>query len=110
MGLARFFAKDPYTPEAVKEELEDLIPKIRGVLHWSIHPNGFVTLEYDCRVICAELIEEAIAGVGFEVKHIFDKPDTDEDKLQETLGYQIVHPPKLAHPQRQRVLNGITLE
>ncbi len=27
------------------------------------------------------------------MKHIFDEPDADEDKVQETLGYQIVHPP-----------------
>ena len=75
MGLTRFLAKDPYTPMATKKELEDLIPKIRGVIDWNIDPNGYVILEYNCRLIGAELIEEAIAGCGFEVKHILDEPE-----------------------------------
>jgi hypothetical protein len=45
IGLARFVAQDPYTPAATEQELEELIPKVRGVIDWAIHPNGEVTLE-----------------------------------------------------------------
>jgi hypothetical protein len=87
MGLARFVAKDPYAPAATEKELEDLIPKIHGVIDWTIHPNGDVTLEYDGSRISDELIEEALVGIGFKLKHICDDPDADEVEAHKALGH-----------------------
>ncbi len=87
MGLARFVAKDPYTPAATEKELEDLIPKIHGVIDWTIHANGDVTIEYDRERISDELIEEALIGIGFKLKHIYDDPNADEVKAHKALGH-----------------------
>jgi hypothetical protein len=85
MGFARFIAKDPHTPTATKQELEELIPKIRGVIDWTAHPDGDVTIEYDRHLISDKLIEEALAGMGFQLHHIFDKPKADDAEVQAAL-------------------------
>ena len=85
MGLARFVATDPYTPAITEQELEEIITKIHGIIEWTIHPDGEVTIEYDRHIISDELVEEALRGVGFELKHIFDDPDADETEVEEAL-------------------------
>jgi copper chaperone CopZ len=85
MGLAKFVARDPYTPAMAKQELEELITKIHGIIEWTIQPDGEVTIEYDKQIISDELVEEALDGVGFELKHIFDDPDADETEVKEAL-------------------------
>jgi hypothetical protein len=87
MSLARFIAKDPYTPAATEEELEDLLTRIYGVVDWTVHPDGEVTVEYNRGRISDELIEEALAGMGFELKHIFDEPEVDEAEIHQALGH-----------------------
>lgn len=87
MSLARFIARDPYTPGATEEELEDLIPKMHGVIDWTIHPDGDVTLEYDRSRISDEVIEEALKGLGFRLKHICDDPEADEVAAHRALGH-----------------------
>lgn len=85
MGLAKFIAKDPYKPAATEKELEELIAEMQGIINWIIHANGEVVVEYDRHLISDELIEEALDGVGFELKHISDKPEAGEDEVVEAL-------------------------
>jgi hypothetical protein len=87
MNLARFVARDPYAPAATEEELEDLLAKIHGVVDWTVHSDGEVTLKYDRSIISDDLVEEALAGMGFQLKHIFDEPGADEAEMHEALGH-----------------------
>lgn len=86
MGLAKFVAKDPYTPPATEDELREFIPQIHGVTNWTIDPDGEVTLEYDESEIDDPLIEEALDGMGFKLKHIFDEPNATEVDVTQALG------------------------
>ena len=85
MGLAKFTATDTYTPAATEEELENIIPKIHGVIDWNVHEDGDVTLEYDRHLISDELIEDALVGMGFKLKHILDEPDASEAEVRRAL-------------------------
>jgi hypothetical protein len=85
MGLARFVARDPYKPAITEQELEEMIAKIHGIINWTIHPDGEVTIEYDRKIISDELVEEALSGVGFRLRHIFDEPDADEEEVETAL-------------------------
>lgn len=87
VGLAEFIAKDPYTPEATENELRGLLPKIHGVIDWTIHPNGDVVFEYTHNPVNDQVIEEALAGIGFKIEHIFDEPEADEVEVHEALGH-----------------------
>jgi hypothetical protein len=87
MGLARFVARDPDAPAATEEELEGLISKMHGVIDWMIHPNGDVTVEYDRSLISYDLMEMALEGLGFKVKHVYDHPDVDPAEVREALGH-----------------------
>ena len=85
MGLAKFIAKDPHKPTATEKELEALIAEMQGIIDWTIHANGEVAVEYNRHLISDELIEEALDGVGFELKHISDKPEASEAEVVEAL-------------------------
>jgi hypothetical protein len=85
MSLARFVAHDPYRPKATNEELEELLFKIDGVIDWTIHRNGEVTLEYDRKRISDELIEDALLGIGFRLKHLCDEPYASKAEVKEAL-------------------------
>jgi methanogenic corrinoid protein MtbC1 len=88
MGLAKFVAKDPYTPAATEKELEELIASMHGVINWSMQSNGNVTemtVEYDRHLISDELIKTALSGVGFKLKEICDQPETSEAEVREAL-------------------------
>ena len=87
MNLARFVARDPYRPQATQEELDGLLLKMDGVVDWTIHNEGEVTLEYDPKRISDEIIEDAFAGLGFELTHIFDKRYVSGDQIQDALGH-----------------------
>ena len=87
MGLARFVAQDPYRPKATKEELDSLLDRVDGVLDWTIHGNGDVTLEYDSSRIYEGLIEDALAGIGFRLHHVLDEPEANEAETDDALGY-----------------------
>jgi hypothetical protein len=66
MGRAIFIADDP--ADMTEARLETLIPDIKGVTHWQITPDGEVLVEYDEQVIGGNIIEEALAGIGFRVR------------------------------------------
>jgi len=85
MGLAKFTAKDPFNPTATKDELEEILRKIHGVTDWTIHEDGDVTLEYDRHFISDELIEDALAGMGFKIEHILDDLDASEADVNRAL-------------------------
>jgi hypothetical protein len=85
MSLARFVARDPYRPSATREELEDLVVRIDGVVDWSISAEGEVTVEYDRKRISDELIEDALAGIGFRLTHLSDKAYVTEAEARRAL-------------------------
>jgi hypothetical protein len=85
MGLAKFIAIDQYAPSATKEELDNLLRKMEGVLDWAINPNGEVAVEYDHDLINDEMIEAALSGVGLKLKHISDDLDLPDEIAQEEL-------------------------
>ena len=85
MGIAKFTAKDPYYSNAIVEELDELIPKIHGVIDLTVHKDGDVTLEYDRELISEELIEDALSDMGFKIQHILDKPDANKAEARRTL-------------------------
>jgi len=85
MGLAKFTAVDPYNPSATEQELDELIPKIHGVTDWTVHENGDVALKYDKHLIGDDVIEEALAGMGFKLVHILDDPDASEVDVKRAL-------------------------
>jgi hypothetical protein len=85
MGIAKFVAIDPYAPSATEAELEDYLSRIHGVMDWTIHHNGEVTLEYDNNLINDRLIEDALAGIGFKLKHLADKPKASESEIEKAL-------------------------
>jgi hypothetical protein len=87
MSLARFVARDPYRPQATAEELDNLLLKMDGVIDWTIHDQGEVTVEYDRKRISDELIEDALAGIGFRLTHIFDKPYASPEQIHEALDH-----------------------
>lgn len=74
MGIARFIARDPYTPPSTsKTALEELLTEMSGVLNWSIQPNGQVTIEYDPDLVSISSVEEGLDGLGYRLEHIFDE-------------------------------------
>ena len=85
IGLARFIAQDPEAPAIGEEELEELIPKLKGAIDWTIHPDGDVTLEYDRTRNSDAIIEEALTSLGFRLKHVYDHPVTEEIEVEEAL-------------------------
>jgi hypothetical protein len=87
VGVAEFIAKDPFDPEAVDKEMRDLMPKIHGVIDWTIHPHGDVTFEYERSPINDALIEEALSGMGFKIRHVCDDPNADEAEVRQALGH-----------------------
>lgn len=86
MGVAKFIAKDAYSADALKNELDSLLGKMDGVLDWAINlDDDEVAVEYDHELINDEMIEEALSGVGLKLKHISDEPDMPEREAMETL-------------------------
>jgi len=85
LGLARFTAKHPYNPTATKEKLEEILRKIHGVTDCTIHEYGDVTLEYDRHFVSDELIEDALACMGFKIKHTLDDLDASEADVNRAL-------------------------
>jgi hypothetical protein len=85
LGLVRFVTRDPYRPSETEEEVDELLQEMDGVIDWTIHPDGEVTVEYDTARIDDSLIEDGLAGVGLELEHVFDKPDATDQELQSSL-------------------------
>lgn len=85
MGVAKFVAIDQYAPSATKEELDNLLGKMKGIQDWAINPNVEVAVEYDHNLINDEIIEAALRGIGLKLKHISDNPDIPDEIAQEEL-------------------------
>ena len=85
MGIARFFAVDGYRPKASREEIDALLWKMGGVIDWRFYPLGMVVVEYASRVISDQLIEAALEGLGYCLKHVSDDPLVARDKAGEAL-------------------------
>jgi hypothetical protein len=77
-GVGRFVARDPYRPTQTLKEVDELLQEMDGVLDWTIHPDGQVTVEYDPDRITDALIEDSLDGVGLELEHISDRTVTAE--------------------------------
>jgi hypothetical protein len=80
MGIARFFAVDPYKPKATREEIEALLSKMDGVTDWRFHREGEVVVQYGSNRISDEMIETALEGVGYGLVHISDDPRVSGDE------------------------------
>jgi hypothetical protein len=87
LGLVRFVMRDPYRPSETNKEVDELLEEMDGVIDWTIHQDGEVTVEYDPARIDDSLIEDGLAGVGLQLKHVFDKPDATGEELQSSLGH-----------------------
>lgn len=85
MGVAKFTAKDPYIPSATLEELYEILSEMDGVLDWSVNEAREVAVEYDHYRINDQMIEKALSGIGFEIKHVSDNPDLPDELAREVL-------------------------
>jgi hypothetical protein len=84
-GIAKFMAKDPYNPDSIKADLDELLNRMDGVLDWAITPRGEVAVEYDNDLINDEMIEDALSGIGLKLKHIVDMPHFEEEAVRHLL-------------------------
>jgi hypothetical protein len=73
MGQARFIARDP--DDHTRATLAPLIADLHAVTRWEVEPDGQVWIEYDEQAGSVAVIEEALAGLGFEIEHLTDNPD-----------------------------------
>lgn len=85
MGVAKFIANDPFAPKATKDELDELLSRMDGVLDWAVNPDDEVAVEYDNDRITDEMIEAGLSGTGLVLKHISDEPDFEENAVREML-------------------------
>lgn len=88
MGVVRFIAKDPYTPAATEAEIEALFVEMAGIADWTIEANGEVRVEYDSYYISSDMIEEALEGLGFKLKHLSEEPGAELGKVIPKTGAQ----------------------
>ncbi len=72
MTQAVFIVGDPYHRRDSETKLRNLIAEIRGIRNWNIDGNGEVTIDYDHDVTSSNVIEEALAGIGYKIKHVHD--------------------------------------
>lgn len=86
IGLARFITTDPYQPSETNKKVDELLEEMDGVIDWTIDQDGEVTVEYDADRINDGLIEDGLAGVGLQLRHVFDKPDATKEEMRRSLG------------------------
>ncbi len=72
MSQAIFIARSPDHREASEKKLDAIISDIRGITHWRVVPDGVVTVEYNHDETSSNVIEEALAGIGYQVQHVYD--------------------------------------
>lgn len=73
MSQATFMALDPNHRTTERSQLGNLLADIRGILDWRIDPDGQVVVDYDHQETSSNVIEEALAGVGYRIKHVRDE-------------------------------------
>jgi hypothetical protein len=84
-GIARFFAADPSRPNAARGEIDALLFRMGGVIDWRFHPLGAIAVEYRSTSLSDQIIEAALEGLGYCLKHISDDPQVARDKVGEAL-------------------------
>jgi hypothetical protein len=84
-GVAKFIAKDPYAPLATREELNDLLSRMDGVIDWAINKDNEVAVEYEQDRINDEMIEDALIGLGLKLKHISEELDIPDAEARQVL-------------------------
>lgn len=72
MSQAIFTAIDPNRRTGERSQLRNLLSDMRGVLDWRIDADGQVVVEYNHEETSSNVIEEALAGIGYRVKHVHD--------------------------------------
>jgi hypothetical protein len=72
MARAVFVAGDPYRRDESKKKLKNLIAEMRGVTDWHIDSNGRVTVDYKPEETSSNVVEEALAGIGYRIEHVSD--------------------------------------
>ncbi len=72
MAVAMFVASDPYHRGDAEEKQRHLIADIHGVTDWRIDDHGRVTIEYEPEETSSNVVEEALAGIGYRVEHVAD--------------------------------------
>ncbi len=88
MTQAIFCAVDPFHRNEDRSKLRYLLADIRGVKDWTINSNGEVIVDYSHAETSSNVIEEALAGVGYRIKHVHDdarlgKADRPNDGIPE---------------------------
>lgn len=91
MSRATFIARSPDDRKENEKKLNGIISEVRGITDWNIGPNGEVTVEYNHDETSSNIIEEALAGIGYQVRHIHDtqrlgKADAPNDHIPEQGG------------------------
>jgi hypothetical protein len=81
MGIARFFAADPSRPNAARSEIDALLVRMDAVIDWRFHPLGAIVVEYRSTSISDQIIEAALEGLGYCLKHISDDPQVAREEL-----------------------------
>ncbi len=86
MSQATFIARLPYDRQESERKLSATLSEIRGITDWSIGPDGEVTVEYNHDETSSNVIEEALAGIGYMVRHVYDtqrlgKADAPNDHI-----------------------------
>ncbi len=72
MAQASFVASDPYHRVESERKLKDLITDIHGVTDWDIDSRGRVTIQYNPEETSSNVVEEALAGIGYRIEHVSD--------------------------------------
>ncbi len=72
MSQAVFCAVDPNRRIGERSQLKNLLADIHGVTDWNINDDGEVTVIYNHEETSSNMVEDALAGVGYRVKHIYD--------------------------------------
>jgi hypothetical protein len=72
MARATLVVGDPHHRVDCEKKLRDLIADMRGVTNWDIDSNGRVTVDYEPEETSSNIIEEALAGIGYRIEHVAD--------------------------------------
>lgn len=85
MGIAWFFAIDPYRPKATRDEIDAMLFRMSGVTDWRFHAQGEVAVAYRSTLISDQMIEAALEGVGYALMHISDNPQVAVGEVDRAL-------------------------
>jgi sporulation protein YlmC with PRC-barrel domain len=84
-GIVKFEVEEFASTADLHGELDAILTDMAGVLDWVIRQDGKVAVEYDHHLINGQIIEEALSGVGYKLKHILDDADLPKDTARKIL-------------------------